>query len=286
MPKSAGGSAKQRLEPRPALQQRASLYYANLRKPRDGSITLLLQIKGVSRNFGGLVALKQVSLNVARGEIFGLIGPNGAGKTTLLNVIAGVCPPDSGTLLLDDEDITGLKSDALCKKGLSRTFQISQSFPRLTAAENVLVAVTFGTNISRRDKAEKRVRELLDLVGFPLPVDSLAADLNTSQLKRLDLARALGSAPKLLLLDEFAAGLTPTEIFDLTRLLRAIRDSGVTLVLVEHLMRVITQVCDRVAFLQSGEKIVEGTPKQIIEDARVTNAYLGDEGSGRGEGDS
>lgn len=243
---------------------------------------MLLRVENVSKSFGGLRVLKQVSLHIADGEILGLIGPNGAGKTTLLDVIAGVHRPDAGALYLNGENVIGLDPHVLCKRGLARTFQIAQPFPRFTALENVLVAATFGSPRGQKLEAERRSRELLEFVEFPLAFESVAANLNTAQLKRLDLARALASQPRLLLLDEIAAGLTPTELRDLIRLLRRIREGGISLLVVEHLMRVIMQVCDRVAFLQSGEKVAEGSPEQIAQDARVASAYLGDDDYGHG----
>jgi branched-chain amino acid transport system ATP-binding protein len=236
---------------------------------------MILRVENISKSFGGLRALKGVSLTVTAGEIVGLIGPNGAGKTTLLNVIAGVHRPDSGDVYLTEANVTGLAPEALSRRGLARTFQMAQAFPQLTAFENVLVAGRFGGEPCLREEPERLARRMLEFVEFPLSVDTLAGKLNTAQLKRLDLARALASRPQLLLLDEVAAGLTPTEIGNLTRLIRAIRETGVALLVVEHLMRVIQQVCDRVGFLDSGEIIAEGTPEQITQDARVVDAYLG-----------
>jgi branched-chain amino acid transport system ATP-binding protein len=236
---------------------------------------MILQVDSITKSFGGLRALKGVSLALTASEIVGLIGPNGAGKTTLLNVIAGVHRPDSGHVYLTGANVTGLAPEALSRRGLARTFQIAQAFPQLTAFENVLVAARFGGEACPRKEAEPLARRMLNFVEFPVSVDTLAGKLNTAQLKRVDLARALASRPRLLLLDEVAAGLTPSEIRDLIRLIRAIRDTGVALVVVEHLMRVIQQVCDRVGFLDSGEIIAEGTPEQIVQDARVVDAYLG-----------
>jgi branched-chain amino acid transport system ATP-binding protein len=238
---------------------------------------MLLKIENVSKAFGGLSALRQVSLSVSDGEILGLIGPNGAGKTTLLNVIAGVHRPNMGTVWFADEDVTGLRPDVLCKRGLSRTFQIPQAFPEMTALESAMVSAVFGSRSGIRGDSEKRARQSLDLVEFPLPVDTFAKQLNTAQLKRLDLARALANQPKLLLLDEVGAGLTSSELLDLMQLLRVIRRRDVTLIVVEHLMPLIMQLCDQVVVMQAGQKIAEGTPEQITRDRNVVNSYLGDQ---------
>ena len=236
---------------------------------------MLLEIENVSRSFGGLVAVKDVSFSISKGEIVGLIGPNGAGKTTLLNVIAGFYTPHAGAIQFAGEDVTGLKPEALCRKGLSRTFQIPQCFPEMTALENVMVSALFGDATGNRLHPEERARQALESVAFPSPADTLACRLNSVQLKRLDLGRALASGPKLLLLDEIGAGLTPAELLDLIVLLRGVRERGVTLLIVEHLMRLIMELCDRVVVMQSGEKIAEGTPPEISQDANVVSAYLG-----------
>ncbi len=236
---------------------------------------MILQVTGITKRFGGLIALDDVSLGVAPGEILGLIGPNGAGKTTLLNVIAGVYPPAAGTVTFKDERITGLRPEEICRRGLARTFQISQPFPKMTALENVLVAATFG---NRRSPADPRrtANEQLRFVEFAAPTDTLARNLNAAQLKRIDLARALASSPELLLLDEIGAGLTPAELLELMKLIRKIRDERhMTIVVVEHVMRMIMGICDRIAVLQHGRKIAEGAPAEITRDQSVVEAYLG-----------
>jgi branched-chain amino acid transport system ATP-binding protein len=235
---------------------------------------MVLQIENAVKRFGGLTAVDCVSLRVEEKEIFGLIGPNGAGKTTLLNVVAGVYKPNAGTIKFQGEDITGLRSERICRKGIARTFQICQPFPKMTALESVMVGAIFG-NSSPLQKPKVRAEKFLDYVEFPMPSDTLAASLNTVQLKRLDLARALASHPKLILLDELGAGLTPSELDDLINLIRRIRDSGITIVIVEHLMKVIMAICDRMAVLNHGEKIAQGAPNEIAEDPSVIDAYLG-----------
>lgn len=236
---------------------------------------MILETIGVVKNFGGLTAVDHVSLTVSGGEIFGLIGPNGAGKTTLLNVIAGVYKPNVGAVRFKGEEITGLSADKICKKGISRTFQISQPFPKMSALENVMVAVVFGNDKVVKDSTAK-AEEMLHFVEFSMPKETLAMNLNTAQLKRLDLARALASNPKLLLLDELAAGLTTGELAEVIALVHKIRDMEITIILVEHVMRVIMGVCDRIAVLHYGEKIAEGTPAEIAADSRVAEAYLGE----------
>lgn len=237
---------------------------------------MILKAEGVVKDFGGLTAINQVSMSVEEGQIFGLIGPNGAGKTTLLNVIAGVYRPNAGVVRFKGEKISGLNADSICKKGIARTFQISQPFPKMTALENVLVAAIFGNVRATGKGAAIIAEEVLDFVEFPMPKDTLAENLTTVQLKRLDLARALASEPELLLIDETAAGLTPGELVDLIGLIRKIRARGITIIAVEHLMRVIMEICDRIMVLHYGEKIAEGTPDEIARNERVADAYLGE----------
>jgi branched-chain amino acid transport system ATP-binding protein len=236
----------------------------------------MLQIQEITKKFGGLVALDSVSFTVNAGEIFGLIGPNGAGKTTLLNVIAGVYKPDGGTVTFRGERVSGQSSYKICNKGIARTFQISKPFPAMTALENVKVAAVFGRGGSAEDP-EGKARGVLEFVEFPMPEDTLAENLNALQLKRLDLARALASDPELLLLDEVAAGLRPTEYQELINLIVRVRDSGVTLIVVEHVMRLIMQICDRLGVLYYGRKIAEGPRDEVARDETVIEAYLGED---------
>jgi branched-chain amino acid transport system ATP-binding protein len=236
---------------------------------------MILQTEGVVKRFGGLVAVNDVSLHVDAGEIVGLIGPNGAGKSTLLNVIAGVYRPEGGSVRLGDTLITGWSPQRICKNGVARTFQISHPFPKMTVLENVQVAATFGAGLSLKD-ARARAAEMLDFVGFSVSYGTLVANLNTGQLRQLDLARALASRPRLLLLDEAGAGLRSGELSQLQQTVLKVRDSGISVLIVEHLMELIMSLCDRVAVLHYGKKIAEGTPAQIVEDERVRDAYLGE----------
>lgn len=237
---------------------------------------MILQVDNVTKKFGGLVALEGVDLQVKEGTILGVIGPNGAGKSTLLNVIAGVFKPTTGSVIFNGEKTSGLSADRICRKGIARTFQIPKPFPKMSALENVLVAATFGNQVPPTNPAAE-AEAMLEFVGFSVPTETMAANLNTAQLRRLDLARALASHPKLLLLDESAAGLTPQELFDLQILIRKIRDQGVTILIVEHLMRLIMELCDQIAVLHYGKKIADGTPDEICADKDVARAYLGED---------
>lgn len=240
-------------------------------------MSVILETKDVTKRFGGLVAVNQVSISLREGEILGLIGPNGAGKTTFLNCIAGTYKPEEGLVSFLGKKMTGYSADVLCRSGMSRTFQISQPFPRLTALENVMVATVFGNQRSNVFNAELWARQMLDYVEFPMGPETPAQNLNTVQLKRLDLARALASQPKLLLLDELAAGLSTGELDDLMEIIRKIRASGITILMVEHIMRIIMGLCDRVTVIHYGTKISEGTPEIVANDPKVTEAYLGED---------
>jgi branched-chain amino acid transport system ATP-binding protein len=237
----------------------------------------VVETKDVTKQFGGLVAVNQVSMHVEEGEIVGLIGPNGAGKTTLLNAIAGLDPPTSGVVYLLGKETTGFPPEIMCHLGLSRTFQIPRPFPKMTALENVLTASLFGTTHGSVKDHFQHARQQLAFVEFPMPEDTLSESLNTVQLKRLDLARALASNPKVIFLDELAAGLTTGELKDLMTIIRKIRDKGATVLMVEHIMRVIMGLCDRLVVIQFGNKIAEGPTQEVARNPKVEEAYLGKE---------
>jgi len=237
---------------------------------------MLLQIIDVTKKFGGLIALNKISLEVNEGIIYGLIGPNGAGKTTLLNIIAGVEKPNNGNIFFDEKNITGLNPEQMCSMGISRTFQIPHKFKKMSVLENVLVAATFGRPKIIRSPIDAATNAL-EFVNFPLPIETRANKLNTTQLKRLDLARAIVTQPKLLLLDEPASGLTPNEVDELMKLILEIKKLGVTIILVEHLMKVVMNSCDWMSVLDHGELIAEGEPTMIAKNPKVIEAYLGEE---------
>jgi branched-chain amino acid transport system permease protein len=240
----------------------------------SGTGGIILDVRGLGKNFGGLSAIKNVDFSVMRGEILGLIGPNGAGKTTLFNLITGFIPPDKGEIHFDGNDITGLKPPSqICKKGISRTFQLVKPFLNISVLENVTVGAY--CHFLSHCHAERKADEVIQFVGLGRYRDFLSSSLTLSNRKRLELARALATSPELLLLDETMAGLNPKEIDEMISLLRKVSEQGITLVIIEHVMRAVMALSDRVVVLNHGEKISEGSPLEISRDERVIRAYLG-----------
>jgi len=235
----------------------------------------LLELKGVCKNFGGLKAVSQVSLDLEEGEILGIIGPNGAGKTTLFNTITGFYKPDEGQIRFQGENLIDLKPHQICHKGMVRTFQIVKPFLQLTVLENVVIAALNRTK--HVQEATERALKTIEFAGLKEKGDTLATGLTLPHRKRLELARALATEPKLLLLDEVMAGLTPTEVDDLIRLLKEINKKGITILLIEHVMRGVMALSKQVIVLNYGEKIAEGVPEEVVKNRQVIEAYLGEE---------
>ena len=233
----------------------------------------LLEVRAVSVRFGGVHALDQVSFAVEPGEIFGVIGPNGAGKTTLMNTISAVYKPSAGSVLFDGEPIIGRRPHALARVGIARTFQIVQPFGRMTVRENVRVGAMFGA--ARKGDVVAEVENALHRTGLAAKADFLPPHLTLAERKRLEVARALAMRPRILLLDEVMAGLNHTEIERSIELIRQVRQDGITVVMIEHIMKAVQSLCDRVIVLHFGAKLAEGTTAAVLADPGVVAAYLG-----------
>jgi branched-chain amino acid transport system ATP-binding protein len=239
-------------------------------------VDFLLECSKVTKNFGGLLALKDIDFSIGEKEIVGLVGPNGAGKTTLFNLISGIYKPASGTIRFNGKDITNFPPYSICKLGISRTFQIPRPFPELTAIKNVMVAMMFGSGKSMVTAQEEALR-YLEFVGLQGKRDVLAKNLNLRDRKTLEIARALSVNPRLILFDEVVSGLNPTEMIWLVGLLKKIRDEReIAVFWVEHVTKAVMSLAERIIVLHHGEKIAEGTPQDITNNTQVIDAYLGE----------
>jgi branched-chain amino acid transport system ATP-binding protein len=238
----------------------------------------MLEGQDVSKYFGGLAAVSNVDFNINQGEIVGLIGPNGAGKTTLFNLISAALPISSGEIRFKGQKLNGLKPHQVCKKGVSRTFQETKVFANMPVLQNVLVGAFFGSpNYISGTSAAREAAQALDLVGLSAMSAIPIQDLTLVDQKRVEVARALATKPELLLLDELMAGLNSTEVSEAMKLVAKIRDTGITIFMVEHVMKAIMGICERIIVLHHGEKITEGTPKEITSNKQVIEIYLGEE---------
>jgi branched-chain amino acid transport system permease protein len=237
----------------------------------DGGI--ILSVEGLSKSFGGLKAVQNVSFDVHRGEILGIIGPNGAGKTTLFNLLNGFLLPNAGRVLLDGEDMVGRKPHVLCAAGVGRTFQVMRPFLRMSVADNVVIGAYVRAQTD--EEARRRADDAVAAVGLADVADRLGGELTTKQLRLMELARALAGKPRLLLLDETLAGLGHSEVGDVLQVIRQLAKSGITIVIIEHTMGAMVQLVDRFVVLDHGMVLVEGAPKTVTKDRRVIEAYLG-----------
>lgn len=236
----------------------------------------ILEANGLSKSFGGLAAVSQVDFFVDEGEILGLIGPNGAGKSTLFNLISGAIQMDTGTVIFDGKKISDMKPNQICQLGIGRSFQSAKNFAGMPVRQNVLMGALFGKKGQSAAQASKTTDEVLDFVGLTEQRDKMVPDIPLAHQKRLEVARALATKPKLLLLDEVMAGLNPSEVAEAMELVVKIRKSGITVIMIEHVMKAIMTICNRIVVLHHGAKIAEGTPQEIASSKTVIEVYLGE----------
>jgi len=237
--------------------------------------TEILRGQGITKSFGKLIALDGVDFLLHKGETLGMVGPNGSGKTTLFNILSGIYPPTAGEVFYKGKKIVGESSHAICQRGIARTFQVVQPFTRMTLLENVMVGALYGSGQDLQG-ARKKGEEILEYVGLKEKIHSFPDSLTTADRRRLELGRALATHPEIILLDETMAGLTPAEVEEAIVLLKKIQEGGVTLFLVEHIMKVVMSLCTRIIVLDYGKKIAEGTPEEVLGNPEVIKAYLGD----------
>ena len=235
----------------------------------------ILKAEGVKKSFGGLAAVNNIDFDVEQGEIMGLIGPNGAGKTTFFNLISGAHQVDSGTIVFKGTKISGRSPHQICRLGIGRTFQTAKNFPGMSVRENAIMGALFGKRRQSRSQSEREVDQILEFVGLADKGERCVPDLTLAGQKRVEVARALATKPSLLMLDETMAGLNPTEVEDAMELVRKIRDTGITVIMIEHVMKAIMSICDRIVVLHHGARIAVGTPEEISSNSAVVEVYLG-----------
>jgi len=235
----------------------------------------LLELQDLTVRFGGLCAVNKLNMKVNTGEAVGLIGPNGAGKTTAFNLVVGVYKPSEGKVIFDNEDITGLPPNEICKKGIGRTFQVVKPFGKMTVLQNIMAGAF--VNTAKTQEARQIASEVMEKMGLQSKRDKLAASLTIPERKRLEMAKALATRPKLMLLDEVLAGLNPTEIQDAVLLIKSMIKDGVTILMIEHVLQATMAICERIVVLNYGQKLAEGTPEQVTGNEEVIKAYLGDD---------
>jgi branched-chain amino acid transport system ATP-binding protein len=238
----------------------------------------IIEVENLRKRFGGLIAIEKLSFTLNEREILGVIGPNGAGKTTLFNLITGLLRADGGTIKFNGRDMVGFKPHTICQQGIGRTFQIVRPFPRMTTIQNIMVGSCFGSKHAQSlNRARIESEKILEFVGLRGKLSVVASGLNLADRRRLEVGRALATQPKLLLLDEIMAGLNPIETEEAMRLVKEIRSSGITVIVVEHVMKAVLGMSDKVIVLSTGVKIAEGTPEQVVNNKQVIEAYLGEE---------